>query len=291
VSRLTGVPFSFTAHARDIFEYGDRRSLRDKTQAAKAVIAISEDGRQRLIELAGPEAADKIHLVRNGIDLTHFRRRTRNASGERILAVSRLVPKKGLDTLLRAVAMLVDRGRDVRCQIVGDGPLHDELRKAAKDLRIADRVEFSGSLDAGAVLGAYRHATVVALPCRTDENGDRDGLPVSIVEAMAVGVPVVSTRISGIPEVVEDGVSGLLVEPDDMRGLAAALERVLDDSKLRRSLADAGWCVAQDFDRRITTAELIAALGLPEPAPRTIRLDDVAVTDHVDLTEVVASAD
>src|SRR5204863_4706763 len=123
-------------------------------------------------------------------------------------------------------------------------------------LGIDDRVSFRGSVDADGVLVAYERATLFVLPCQKDANGDQDGLPVSLVEAMAVGVPVISTRLSGIPEIISDGVSGLLVEPHDAHALADAMMRVIEDAKLRVRLTDAAREVAQTFDRTKTIHEL-----------------------------------
>jgi glycosyltransferase involved in cell wall biosynthesis len=277
VGRISGVPFSFTAHARDIFEYADPRGLQDKVRAAAAVVAISEHGRRHVLDLVGADLAPRVQLIRNGIDLTYFRPRGGEPDGPlRLLAVSRLVEKKGIDVLLRSAALLLQRGHDVRCQVVGDGPLRPSIVALADSLGITDRVELSGSLDASGVLAAYDEASVVVLPCRMDSNGDQDGLPVSLVEAMAVGVPVVSTLVSGIPELIEDGVSGLLVGPDDPTALAAAIERIHCDGDLRRSMSKAGRLVAETYDRVHTTEQLIGALGLGSGSARTISLSDSA---------------
>jgi glycosyltransferase involved in cell wall biosynthesis len=269
------VPFSFTAHARDIFEYAEPHCLQDKVRSAKAVVAISEHGRQRVLDLVGADLASRVQVIRNGIDLSYFGERDAEPEGPlRLLAVSRLVEKKGIDVLLRSAALLVHRGIDVRCQVVGDGPLRASLEATADWLGIADRVELAGSLDAGGVLAAYKEASIVVLPCRMDSNGDQDGLPVSLVEAMAVGVPVVSTRVSGIPELIEDGVSGLLVNPDDTKGLADAIESIHSDAALRRRLSKGGRRVAESYDRVRTTGQLTGAIGLADERPRASTLDE-----------------
>ncbi|MFL6240309.1 MAG: glycosyltransferase [Actinomycetes bacterium] len=263
VSRLCGVPYSFTAHARDIFEYADKRSVRDKVATARVVIAISEHGGRRVVELAGDRHADRVQIVPNGIDLTRFARRATEPTGPpRVLCVGRLVEKKGQDTLLRAIGMLADEGRMVQCELIGAGPLRAELERTVHWLGIGAHVSFRGSLDAIGVRAAYDAATVFALPCQTDSHGDQDGLPVSLVEAMAVGVPVISTGIAGIPELITDGVSGLLVEPHDARGLADAIARVIDEPALRRSLTHAARQVAEAYDRTLTTQRLLQATGM-----------------------------
>jgi glycosyltransferase involved in cell wall biosynthesis len=270
VSRLSGVPYSFTAHARDIFEYGDNKAVHDKVAAAQSVIAISKHGSDRVIELAGAELAERVEVVHNGIDLDVFRRRPQEPTGvPTILCVARLVEKKGQDTLLRAIAMLARDGRQVRCELVGDGPEREHLETTADWLGIRELVTFHGALDATDVLSAYRTASVFALPCRVDANGDQDGLPVSLVEAMAVGVPVVSTHISGIPELIQDGTSGLLVDPYDARALANAIAVVLDDADLRHSLTDAARAVAETYDREQTTRRFIEVTAISLPQQRT----------------------
>src|SRR3954469_17729372 len=293
VSRLTGVPYSFTAHARDIFEYGDRKGVHDKVASAQSVIAISRHGSDHVVDLAGHDLANRVQIVPNGIDLGRFRRRTSEPTGTPLIlcvarlvekkgqdtllgGVARLVEKKGQDTLLRAIAMLVREGRRVRCQLVGEGPLRGQLEATAQWLGISDLVTFSGALPTTDVLTAYEAASLFVLPCQMDSNGDQDGLPVSLVEAMAVGVPVISTRISGIPELVDDGRSGLLVDPFDARGLANAMARVLDDSRLAGTLADEARTVAETYDRTKTTQRFIEVTGISVPAEPVSELADVS---------------
>src|SRR3954469_13297196 len=277
VSRLTGVPYSFTAHARDIFEYGDRKGVHDKVASAQSVIAISRHGSDHVVDLAGRDLANRVQIGPNGIDLGRFRRRSSEPTGTPlILCVARLVEKKGQDTLLRAVAMLVREGRRVRCELVGDGPLRGQLEATAQWLGISDLVTFSGALPTTDVLTAYEAASLFVLPCQMDSNGDQDGLPVSLVEAMAVGVPVISTHISGIPELVDDGRSGLLVDPFDARGLANAMASVLDDSRLASTLADEARAVAETYDRTKTTQRFIEVTGISVPAEPTSELADVS---------------
>jgi glycosyltransferase involved in cell wall biosynthesis len=262
LSMLTGVPYSFTAHARDIFELASPRTLRRNVSRAAAVVAVSEHGRAHLASVVGADAARRIEVVRNGVDLDRFAPRAAEPPFPPvILAVARMVPKKGLDTLVDACALL---DGPVRCRVVGDGPLRATLTARAR--RLGVDLDLAGSMDADGVVAAYGAAHVVALPCRRDRKGDQDGLPVSLVEAMAVGVPVVTTATAGIPELVEDGVSGVLVAPDDPAALAAALARVLRDPALRRDLAAGGRAVAETYERRIWVRRLRGVLGQPVEA-------------------------
>jgi glycosyltransferase involved in cell wall biosynthesis len=154
--------------------------------------------------------------------------------------------------------LLAQRGRDVGCRIVGEGPLRDALAERIERNGLAGRVTLEGALPHATVIEAYATASVFALPCVTASDGDRDGIPNVILEAMAMGLPVVSTRHSGIPEVVEDGVTGLLVSPGDVEGLADALATLLDDPERRAELGRAGRRrVASEFDARTNVQRLV----------------------------------
>jgi glycosyltransferase involved in cell wall biosynthesis len=271
VSRLTGVPFSFTGHANDIFRLVSPPLLRSKMAEASLVVAVSEHTRTHLVGLARGTDAAKVVVVRNGIDLGRFAPRPGVATAEPLLlSVSRLVAKKGVDTLFEACALLMRRGVRVRCEVVGDGPLRDELMRRARELGVSERVQLLGYQDECAVLAAYRRATALVLACRQASNGDRDGLPMAIVEAMACGLPVITTPISGIPEVVADGRSGLLVPPDAPAALASAVERLVEEPALRARLARCGpLAVATAFDQRATVARLRALFAAPPDVAST----------------------
>jgi glycosyltransferase involved in cell wall biosynthesis len=167
----------------------------------------------------------------------------------RIVAVGRMVPKKGFDVLVEAVAELTARGVELELVIAGeDGPDAAEIRRLVAE-RCPDAVQFTGPLTQCELLALYRGADVFALACRVDADGDRDGIPNVMVEAMAAGLPVVSTAVSGIPELVRDGENGLLVPPEDPGALASALLRLATDVPLRDRLAAAGRdTVAERFD-------------------------------------------
>jgi glycosyltransferase involved in cell wall biosynthesis len=176
----------------------------------------------------------------------------------RVLAVGRLVPKKGFDVLLRACALLVRDGLDLEVEIVGEpGEQAGELEREASALRLSERVRFRGPLGQSGLFAAYRASTVLCVPSRILADGDRDGIPNVIAEAMACGLPVVATRVSGIPELVRDEVNGVLVEPDDERALAAAVLRVSRDHDLARRLGESGRAtVAAQFDGDVLVREL-----------------------------------
>jgi glycosyltransferase involved in cell wall biosynthesis len=257
LGRLLGRPFSFTGHARDIFELVSPEVLAAKAAEARFVVAVSEHTRAHVAAAVAPADRAKVVVIRNGIDARRFAPRARPQSPEPlVLAVSRLVEKKGLETLVDACALLVARGVDVRCEVIGEGPLRARLERRAAEAGLDGRLVLAGGREHAAVRAAFERAAVFALPCRQLPTGDRDGLPVAIVEALAVGVPVVSTPVGGIPEAVRDGESGLLVPPDDPEALADAIARVLADDELRARLVAGGRAAAAGFDLGASVSQL-----------------------------------
>jgi glycosyltransferase involved in cell wall biosynthesis len=250
LARLMRRPFSFTGHANDIFVKPCPGLLKAKIAEARFVAAVAKDGQQYMVTTARAHDRKKIAVVRNGVDRSRFSPRAAEPQNgvPVVLAVGRLAPVKGLETLVDACATLAARGVEFRCELVGDGDLRLPLAGRVQGLGLEDKVRFIGALDQDGVREAHERATVFALPCRVTENGRRDGLPCAIVEAMAVGVPVVTTPVSGIPEIVRDGESGVLVPPDDPGALAEALERVISDPALRAQLVRGGREVAAGFD-------------------------------------------
>lgn len=238
LSRLLDIPFTFTAHAYDIWR--DRLILAEKLRAARLALTCTEYNRRHLIEAYCVEPS-RVRVVYHGLDLDRFRPRERPANREPvILSVGRLVEQKGFDRLLRACARLLAEGQGLRCEIVGEGPLRDRLETLAGELGLGDRVRFRGRLFQEALIGEYARADVFALVCVQAPDNDRDGIPNTLIEAMAMGLPVVSTRYAGIPELVEDGVTGHLVEPYDLGALAAAVRELLRDAALRERMGKAG---------------------------------------------------
>jgi glycosyltransferase involved in cell wall biosynthesis len=178
-----------------------------------------------------------------------------------ILAVARLVEKKGLSYLLHACRLLVDQGHDFTCRIVGDGLLRQTLEDEIEKLELTNRVRLWGAATHQEVIVMYQEAAITALPCIITKNGDRDGLPSVLVEALCMGVPVVSTSVSGIPELIESEANGLLVPPQDSAALAFALTRLLDNPSLRYRLAIAGQqTVHERFDMTKNTKCLLDLL-------------------------------
>ncbi len=259
---ITGLPFSFTGHARDIYSWKLNRKgwLRRKLLAARFVVTCTEANVRHLKRIA-PGAT--IHLVYHGLsaDFTTLLAEQRAAPQRngrlRILGVGRLVAKKGFDTLVDACAVLRDRGIAFDALIVGQDDKDGEaLRQRIQALDVP--VQLPGAVGPEALLDEYRRAGALCMPCRLLPT-DRDGIPNVLVEAMAAGAPVVATAVSGIPELVEHEVNGLLIQPDDPEALADALLRLHEDPELTERLTRNGReTVAERFDGERLARELAA---------------------------------
>jgi glycosyltransferase involved in cell wall biosynthesis len=263
-SRLSGLPFSFTAHAKDIYlgelNPGDLLSL--KMSRAKFVVTCAGANRRRLEKLCPPHTP--LHTIYHGIDTSLFdpSEDVGEAGGwprvPLILSVGRVVEKKGFDYLLKACHRLRRQGRDFKCLIVGGADKHSEtIERLIGELRLEDAVAVQSSVTQEELKQIYERATVFALPCLVTDNGDRDGIPNVLVEAMAMKLPVVSTDISGIPELVQSGVNGLLAPSRDEVRLAEAIAALLDNPGLRRRLGEAARArVLHSFDSKRNTVFL-----------------------------------
>lgn len=257
-AKITGIPFSFTAHAMDIFKSSVKpKALKRKIRESRAVVTVSNFNKAYLEDVT-ESAREKVVRIYNGIDLERF---APNGVGApppfTILCVARLVEKKGIPYLVAACKKLVDRKIAFRCWIVGKGRMRPELERQIKSLKLRRFVQLLGPHTQEEVLQRYRAAHVLVLPCVTGPDGNRDGLPVSIVEALACGLPVVTTPTTGIPEVVQNEHNGLLVEPGDADALAKAIERLASDSDLYSRLAEgARPSVASSFDLSETAGAL-----------------------------------
>jgi glycosyltransferase involved in cell wall biosynthesis len=252
-SELTGLPFSFTAHAKDIYT-SEADQLARKIAKARFVVTCTRYNADHLSRIARRAAASTpIHTIYHGIDVDFFSfgATPRPQTPCRILSVGRLVAKKGYDDLIDALTILDRAGLDFEFIHIGSGDMEGEIRRLIRLRNLEHRVRLLGTLTHDEVLAHYRQAHCVALACRVAEDGDRDGIPNVLIEAMAVGVPVVSTRVSAIPELVEDGVTGTLVEPRRPEAMARALARVLTDRTDRiETLRRARQKVEREFDQK-----------------------------------------
>jgi len=255
---LTNTPFTFTAHAKDIYSQDvDLRRLRLLEEEAQVVVTISDANREFLQSIS-PVA--RVRRVYNGLDLAQFPALSRPPAPRppRLLFVGRMVEKKGLPDLVAACALLRERDFPVHCRLVGAGPLEPTLREQVRTLGLETVVEFREPASQEEVALAHLPAaSAFVLPCKIASDGDRDGLPTTLLEAMARGVPVVSTRLPGISEAVPDGEAGLLAEPGDASGLADAIVRTLGDRAGARKRAQfARQHVERLFDARRNVGEL-----------------------------------
>ncbi len=248
LSILTGLPYSVTLHAHDLYIH--QVMLGEKLRNAETVVTISEHNR-RMIQDLYPDVADKIEVVHCGVDVAAISPRATAPANQppKVAVVAGLRDYKGHTYLIEAHKILHQRGIDMSLEIVGDGPLRESLEAQAAASPVADQIVFHGARPVNEVIKIVSQADVFALPSVVLDNGRKDGIPVALMEAMALGVPVISTRVSGIPELVEHGVTGLLADERDAADLADALERMLTDHDLRERLADAGrQRVVEQFD-------------------------------------------
>ncbi len=260
---LSGRPFTVTAHAKDIFHTDNANLLAGRVAGASAVLTVSHYNARHLRHVL-PDTT--VRLVPNGLAPPVAMAPTSDGP---ILCVARLVPKKGVDLLIRSASTIATQ-RPI--EIVGDGACRPQLEALVAQLGLGDRVTFLGALGFDAVEDAYRRCSMVVLPCRIAPDGDRDGLPTVLVEAMARGLAVVSTDVVGIDELVVHGRTGLLVEPDDVGSLSAAIDKLIEDPGWARQLgAAARRTVLSDFAPERATGALLAAFSLAASSPRPNR--------------------
>lgn len=269
LSRLLDRPFSFTSHAHDIFV--NDQLIGDKLRAARFAVTISEYNVRHLRSVA-PESADApLRVIHCGVLLDEHAFVSSGRDPRLLLAVGRLDEIKGFRYLVDACRRLAEAGEAFECRIVGDGPLRGELQARIESAGLADRVRLLGAKPQDEVRALIRAAGVFVLPCVVARSGDRDGIPVALMEAMASGLPVVSTRVSGVPELVEHESTGLLAEPEDADGLASQVARLLHDGALASRLAIAARRkVEAEYDARREADKLLAEIraAAGEAAPR-----------------------
>jgi colanic acid/amylovoran biosynthesis glycosyltransferase len=256
LNRVTKVSFSLTVHGPDEFFDVERYALKQKLTSARFAIAISYFAQSQMMKLTAPECWSKFEISRLGVDSTQFQPRSfrKDPSPFRVLCVGRLVAAKGQRILLEAVAQLRNQGRDVQLRLVGGGPDRASLEQAAAALRLGKAVEFAGAVNQDHIRAFYESADAFALASFAE------GIPVVLMEAMAMGIPCVATSIAGIGELIHDGVDGLLVAPSNVEGLATALAQLMDSADLRRRLGQAGrQRVQRDYELSVS-ADALAKL-------------------------------
>jgi glycosyltransferase involved in cell wall biosynthesis len=256
-AQIAGISYSLTAHAKDIFhESVDNEELRQKFADAAAVITVSEFNRKHLIEeYRLPDQS--VHRVYNGLDLAHLPFEPTLPRQRHILGVGRLVPKKGFDDLIRACAILQKSGTDFSCTIIGDGELREPLQRLIDSHDLNHVVQMVGPQPQEQVKALLRISAIHAAPCVVSGDGDRDGLPTVLLEAMATGTPCVSTAVTGIPEVIHPMQTGLMAQQNDPASLADAMARLLDDAELQNTIAfNARRLIESHFDCSKTSGQI-----------------------------------
>ncbi|MDQ3104684.1 MAG: glycosyltransferase family 4 protein [Actinomycetota bacterium] len=241
LARLTGLPYSFTGHARDLLQI-PAESLAARATAATALVTCCTANADYIAATVPRTSLPPVFVIHYGVELGRFvfadhRSDAPPVPEPRLVSVGRLVEKKGFADLLHALARLADDGQEFRCRLYGEGPLLGELTALRDALGLADRVELMGPASSDQIVAALASADAFVLTPRVTADGDRDGIPNVLVEAMACGLPVVTTSAGGITELVHDDVNGLVCAPGDVAGIAGALRRLLCDPRLRGRLA------------------------------------------------------
>lgn len=262
--RVMGGPtFSVTAHAKDIYHQDVRPDhLREKLAAASFVATVSHANRAYLDQLLG--GSTPLHVIANSVDAARIQvAGTRLAKPDIVLSVARLIEKKGLADVIDACAQLAQRGRQTHLVIVGDGPLRAPLEALAAERGV--HATFTGPIPHEEVIELYGRAAAFCLPCVVAADGDRDGMPTAVLEAMVAGVPVVTTELNGLREVVIDNLTGMIVPPNDPSAVAAALEHLLAEPAAAAGLGLAG---RAHVTRHFTTSRSVDRLRSLFPPPK-----------------------
>jgi glycosyltransferase involved in cell wall biosynthesis len=256
VHRLTGRDFTFTAHAHDIFL--EKALLKEKVREAKYVVTISEYNKRYLTDFCGPGAALKIHVVHCGLDLAEwtYAPHLNGTLPVRFLSVGRLTEMKGFEYLIRACGRIKDKA-DFKVHIVGDGHLRPHFEELIKEMDLSERVILEGVLDSAHVRALMNESTVFVAPSVWNDTDGQDGIPLVLMEAMAIGKPAIASRISGIPELIQDNKSGFLVEPENARELAEKMWDLANNPKSQENFSKNGrQKIEQEFDIQKSVAQL-----------------------------------
>ncbi len=262
IHKFFPITFSFTAHANDIFVSRNFEISLDKlVNTARTIVTVTDYAAEFLCKRF-PGRADSVHRIYNGIGLAEFLQTEFSSTPPLIITVGRLIAKKGFGDLIRACALLAERGRSFRCEIIGEGPLENELRGQIDQLGLPNKVVLAGAKPQSQLRQRLTAANVFVLPSVIDPDGGMDNLPTVIMEAMATGLPVVSTKVGGIPEMVIEDETGFLVPPRDALAMADAIEKLISDSALAQKMGRAGHERARKlFSIETNVRELCALIG------------------------------
>jgi colanic acid/amylovoran biosynthesis glycosyltransferase len=247
IKRLFGITYSFTGHANDIFcpKPEQRVGLAELLREASFVVVVSDFGASWL-ERGFPESAHKIHRVYNGLDLSVFKQAIPGVEPVRLLSIGRLIEKKGFKFLIEACRLLRSSGFSFDCQIVGEGPEHHRLQEAIQEYQLSDTVRLRGALPQTELVEILSQSSIFVFPAVHDGAGDTDNLPTVLIEAMASSLPIVATRIAGIPEIVQHNENGILVPEKDPAQLADAIRVMAGDQALLKRFGGASRRIAQE---------------------------------------------
>jgi glycosyltransferase involved in cell wall biosynthesis len=259
ISSLIDIPFSLHPHAFGLFQrdpLNARRQLEDATN----IFTITEFNRNFIASMSEKILEKDIIVIHCGVDIEKFEPTDRISTGSQapeILSIARLVEMKGMRYLIEACKILNEKNIPFRCSIAGDGELKGELEELIQKLELDDKVKLLGSLKQTELIDLFQRSDIFALPCVVEEDGNRDGLPIVLMEAMAMKLPVISTPVAGIPELVHHEENGLLVASRDAAALAQALEKLVSDEALRKKYGECGrHTVITDFNVKYTSAAL-----------------------------------
>lgn len=272
-AHLADIPFSFTAHAKDIYTQSEERIV-EKAERARFMVTCTRYNQHYLGRLVGGE--EHVHCVYHGIDLSLFAPGEPNTAPKppyHILSVARLVEKKGLPTVFAALKLLRERGIDFQYTLVGEGDDREKLTSMLDDMGLSDCTTLTGTMPHEEVLTHYRRADVFTLGCRRAKNGDRDGIPNVVAEALAMGVPVAATDFSGIPELVDHEETGLLCPSEDPEALADIIQRALTDRELRERIIPAGRRRVEELFDNVSQTKRLGDIFAAEGVPRDARVN------------------
>src|SRR5881394_3322681 len=241
IAKFFPITFSFTAHANDIFAPRSFEIGLDKLIQTARVIITETDYSEKFLRERFPERADRTHRIYNGLNLAEFGRADFSSTPPLIVAIGRLIAKKGFANLIRACALLVERGRSFQCDIFGEGPLENQLHAQIEELALQKRIQLPGPKPQHELRAHLANASAFVLPSVPEPDGGMDNLPTVIMEAMATGLPVVSTSIGGIPEMVVENETGFLVKPGDVSAMADAIKNVISGCSSAARLGLAGY--------------------------------------------------
>jgi colanic acid/amylovoran biosynthesis glycosyltransferase len=267
IKRLFGITYSFTGHANDIFcpKPEQRIGLADLLREASFVVVVSDFGANWL-QRGFPESAHKIQRVYNGLDLSVFKHATPGAEPVRLLSIGRLIEKKGFKFLIEACRLLRSSGFSFVCQIVGEGAEHDRLQEAIQMSQLSDTVRLRGALPQTELVEILSQSSIFVFPAVHDSAGDTDNLPTVLIEAMASSLPIIATRIAGIPEIVQHNENGILVPEKDPTQLANAIRAMAGDQALLKRFGGASRRIAEEKFALFNTVghlkKLFAQFGL-----------------------------